>query len=416
VAIKKQLIYLLFVLFFLSGCVGGSAKTKSSKVTVSPIGAGTTETQTNIKREQLAAELRRFADRYAGRMAIESERIMEQADTPELRWFAAGWNLKSQQTVLDISVGPNAVENLLDMLVFTALTRIEVEEYFVPRYLGNELGEGLLRASEQLETELWSLSGKVLSAEQQDDLRLLITEWKQSNPDQHYFWGSRFSGFSGQRARDLETVEETGGLLAEVQKTRETAKEVQQFSERLLHYLQRAPSITRLEAQFGIQNVLRSPEVIQMLEDIQRISKSSERYATVGEELSSTTLDGLFKRLQTEREASITHLYEKIELLLDRLSSERQAAINQLYENLEKERIESINYIVEAEGEFLKQLLKSEEVSGTFDRITEEGNQLADITFRKIALLILIWAIAYVISKFAYDFIRHRVLSSRKAI
>jgi hypothetical protein len=143
--------------------------------------------------------------------------------------------------------------------VFASLTRIEVENYWVPDYLGSELGEGLLQSARMLEEDIWGLSEQVLTAEQQQDLRTMIQEWKTANPDQHFFWSVRFSGFSRQRAKDLERVQQTGGLLAEVQMSRETAEEIRAFSERLLHYLQRASGITRLEAEFCMREALRTP-------------------------------------------------------------------------------------------------------------------------------------------------------------
>ena len=79
-------------------------------------------------------------------MSLEADRIMDRAGTPELRWFATGWKLASRSAVLDIAVGPNAVENLLDMLVLVTLTRQEVEQYWAPKYLGPKLGQGLLEA------------------------------------------------------------------------------------------------------------------------------------------------------------------------------------------------------------------------------------------------------------------------------
>ena len=64
----------------------------------------------------------------------------------------AAKKMASQETVVDIAIGPNAVENLLDMLVLATLTRQEVESYWVPEYFGEEHGEGLLRAFRDLAT------------------------------------------------------------------------------------------------------------------------------------------------------------------------------------------------------------------------------------------------------------------------
>ena len=170
----------LFVLLFcgaavLTGCadLGTPTQQKSEEVAVTKIGAKD-EDRPTMKRQQLAAEIMRYGDRYFARMSLEADLIKAKATTPELRWFAIGWKLACQTAVVDIATGPNAVENLLDMMVLASLTREEVETYWAPEFLGEELGRGLVRASRQLEVEIWEGSSGVLTPEQQKDLRALI--------------------------------------------------------------------------------------------------------------------------------------------------------------------------------------------------------------------------------------------------
>jgi hypothetical protein len=369
--------------------MGQPLQPRSEGLSVAPLASTTPASQTNVKREELSAEIMRFADRYSGRMSLEAERIAQRADNADLRWFAAGWNLASQQAVLDISLGPNAIENLLDMLVFASLTRIEVESYWTPLYLGPELGDGLLFAARTMEQDIWDLSARVLTPEQQGALRTLIVEWDAANPDQHYFWFVRFSGFSGQRADDLARLQQTGGLLAEFQLARETAVEVKLLTERLLRYLQRAPTITRLQAQFALREVARAPEVARLLDDLHRVSLSSSRYADFAEQLPATsdaTIDALFARLREEREAAIVQIF-------DELSAERVAAIEQF---------------AAREQEVITALLASRELQCTVEKIGEEGGRIANITFVRGVLLIVLWAVFYVLGKLVYDFIRMR--------
>ena len=388
-AARARLVMVFLAVSFI-GCMGQPLQPRSEVLSVAPLAATTPASQANVKREELSAEIMRYADRYSGRMSLEAERIAQQADNADLRWFAAGWNLASQQAVLDISLGPNAVENLLDMLVFASLTRIEVESYWTPVYLGPELGDGLLLAARTMEQDIWDLSGRVLTPEQQGALRTLIEEWDLANPDQHYFWFVRFSGFSGQRADDLARLQQTGGLLAEFQLARETAVEVKLLTERLLRYLQRAPTITRLQAQFALREVVRTPEFARLLDDLHRVSLSSSRYADFAEQLPATgdaTIDALFARLREEREAAIVQMF-------DELSAERVAAIEQF---------------AAREQEVITALLASRELQGTVEKIGDEGGKIANITFVRGVLLIVLWAAFYVLGKLMYDVIRmHR--------
>ena len=386
---NRLFIFLSIGASLVAGCVGTPTQPKSQDVTVAKIGASA-EGKPAMQRQQLEVEIMRYADRYFARMSLEADRIREKATTPELRRFATGWKLACQTTVVDIAVGPNAVENLLDMMVLASLTREEFETYWAPEVLGDELGQGLLKASRMLEEEIWEESKRVLTPEQQNDLRTLIHEWNQQHPDQHYFWGIRFAGFTDQRAIELQRIQETGGLLGEIAQTRETAVEMREFGERVMYYMQRAPNLTRLQAEFGMQEILNTPEAIQLLDNTERLTRSSERYASV------------LEKLPAERDAAIVQMFSE-------LSREREAAIIQMVDKLSKEREEAITHLVLEEREAIKALLTSQELRSALDHISTEGGEIANKTFIRGALLILLWLFAYVGGKIAYDVLTSRL-------
>lgn len=373
--LNRVFVFLFFVAGILAGCadLGTSGQPKSQEVAVAKIGAER-ETKPPIKRDQLENEIMRFGDRYAARMALEADRIRENATTLEQQRIAVGWKLACYTAVVDIAVGPNAVENMLDMMVLVSLTRQEVETYWVPKVLGPELGEGLLRASRQLDEEIWEGSSRVLTPEQQNDLRELIRQWNETHPDQHYFWGVRFSGFTDQRAKDLEQVEQTGGLLGEVAKTREAAAEMKEFGERVMYYMQRAPTLTRLQAEFGVRETLNTPEIVQVLDNTERLTRSTERYAAV------------LEKLPADLEATITHMF-------DELSKEREAAIAQ---------------IADQQQEAIKAILISEELQTAVTNIGSEGAEITNTAFIRGVLLVLVWGIVFVIGRIIADKFRVR--------
>jgi hypothetical protein len=374
--LNRLFIFLSISASLVAGCVGTPTQPKSQDVTVAKIGEGA-ESRPAIQRQQLEVEIMRYGDRYAARMSLEADRIKEKATTPELRRFASGWKLACQSTVVEIAVGPNAVENLLDMMVLASLTREEFETYWIPEVLGEELGQGLLKASRMLEEEIWQGSKRVLTPEQQNDLRTLIHEWNEQHPDQHYFWGIRFAGFTDQRAIELQSVQQTGGLLGEIAQTRETAVEMREFGERVMYYMQRAPNLTRLQAEFGMQEILNMPEVMQLLDDSERLTRSSERYAAV------------IEKLPAERDAAILQMFNE-------LSREREAAIVQMFDKLSQAREEAIAQLVHQEREAIKALLISDELQSAVADIGSEGKDIANKTFVRGALLVLLWGVVFV--------------------
>lgn len=373
--LNRVFVFLFFCASLLAGCadLGTPTQPKSEEVAVAKIGAKD-EARPALKRQELAAKVMRFGDLYAARMSLEADRIMDKATTPEIRSFATGWKLATQTAVVEIAVGPNAVENLLDMMVLVSLTREEVETYWVPEFLGEELGQGLLKASRQLEEMLWEGSSKVLTPEQQDDLRALIHAYNERFPDQHYFWFIRFGEFTDQRAVELQQVKETGGLLGEVSQVRETAVEMREFGERVMYYMHRAPNLTRLQAEFGMREAFITPEVVQTLENVDRVGRSTERYAAVLEKLPADT------------QAVITHMF-------DELSQEREAAIAQ---------------IAHQQQEAIKALLTSEELQTAVTNIGTEGEEITNTAFIRGVLLVLLWGVVFVIGRVIADKFRSR--------
>ena len=202
----------------------------------------------------------------------------------------------------------------------------------------------------------------------------LIHAYHETFPDQHYFWFIRFGEFTDQRAVELQQVKETGGLLGEVSQVRETAVEMREFGERVMYYMHRAPNLTRLQAEFGMREAFITPEVVQTLENVDRVGRSTERYASVLEKLPADT------------EAAITHMFGE-------LSKEREAAIAQ---------------IAHQQQEAIKALLISEELQTAVTNIGTEGEEITNTAFIRGVLLVLLWGVVFVIGRVIADKFRIR--------
>lgn len=144
---RLAVIWVACVCIGLAACTFGTAPQLSQDVTVAPVRYGQDDaaTPSGVKRAQLEAEIMRFADRYAGRMATEMFRISDLDTSRDMRWLTQGWIVKSRTAVVTIAVGPNAVENMLDMMVLTSLTRHSVETYWVPKVVRRGTRPGAYR-------------------------------------------------------------------------------------------------------------------------------------------------------------------------------------------------------------------------------------------------------------------------------
>lgn len=278
-------------------------------VVIAPLGSARSVRTSGMTREELEDNVRRFADRYFTRISLATNTISEASD--EQRKLMHDWKTVSQTAIVDVAIGPNAVTNLLDMMVMTRLSRLMVESYWIPEVLGEELGAEFLQTSVDLEEDIWSVADDVLTTKHQEDLRALVDTWHAENPEQIYPWYVRLSDFSGQRAASLAAVQQSGGLLKEVARAREAAEEIQAFGERVLFYLQRAPMITSNEFESGVSDVLKNPEIAALLHDTDRFVTSVDR------------LVELIAQLQNERVTAIDQL-------MDRVGAERRALLQDI--------------------------------------------------------------------------------------
>ena len=297
------LLLLVLAAGFLGACATAS-DAQTREVVVADIDGDDAEGP--MTREELDDHVRRFADRYYTRMGLAIDRIRQYPLTPREANVMQGWQALSQATAVDIAIGPNPVTNLLDMMVLTALGRMVIEDFWVPQGLGEERGEPLRAAAVILEDDIWTIADDVLTPEQKSDLLFLVTEWHENNPDQIYPWLIRMSEFSGQRAAALQAVKQSGGLLKEVARARETAEELQAFGERVLFYLQRAPSITSNTMETSVMQLLGGPEVSNLLRNTDQFVLSVEHLVQVIEELPAGRLaavDQLIEGVSAERRA-----------------------------------------------------------------------------------------------------------------
>ena len=285
-----------------------AASQQAERVVVAPLGsAGSTETS-GMTREELEDHVRRFADRYMTRLALASDTLASKTDDAERKELMQDWKGTSFAVAVDIAIGPNGVTNLLDMMTLTMLSRLMVENYWVPDVLGPELGAEFLQTFVDLEEDIWSVADDVLTEQQQQELKILVNEWYSENPEQTYPWYVRLSNFSGQRAASLAAVQQTGGMLKEVARAREAAEEIQAFGERVLFYLQRAPMITSSVFESSAHDILGGPDISRAMDDMDRFVAAVERFVQSVETLPDSRLaavDQMMDRIGEERVAFV---------------------------------------------------------------------------------------------------------------
>jgi len=413
----------------ISACAS-STSAQTANVVIAPLGSGDSASTSGITREELEDHVRRFADRYITRVALATNSVSNNTDDQALKEFMQRWKSVAYASVVDIAIGPNAVTNLLDMMTLTMLSRIMVENHWVPNALGSELGEDFLQTYVDLEEDIWTVADDVLTASQQDELKSLVIDWHTRNPKQIYPWYVRLSDFSGQRAASLAAVQQTGGMLKEVARAREAAEEIQAFGERVLFYLQRAPMITSAEFQASANDVLGGPHVSRAINDMDRFVAAVERLVNSVEDLPGSRLaavDQIMDRIGEERaalvrdlassEADFASLLAELQPALDSLerltASDEQDPDSKPFDINEYTALvsESATTAIELRrlAETVDSLMQnSAELSTLVEALVEAEHAIVDRAFMQAIALIFIFFLALL----GYRFLARRLVAT----
>jgi hypothetical protein len=305
---------LLAVLFsiVLAGCTTAPAAPKTKRAVVADIDSQEGPGQ-EMTREQLQEEVMRFADRFATQLTQVAEQIRYTEGRNERRVDMIHFQYVVNASPLDVAIAPNAVTNLLDMMVMASMAHYAAEKFWSQDLGHPQDRQALLETTARLEKDIWSISDKVLTPEQQQSMRDLIAAWIEEHPDVRSVLQIRFSAFSGQRTAALREVQRTGGLMGEVSRglmgevsrSVDAIEEMHQYGERLLFYMQRFPDLARLQSELAAYEVLDQQEIQSLVDDVDRITLVAERLTEMLPEERAAAIDQLMDRLATERQMLI---------------------------------------------------------------------------------------------------------------
>jgi hypothetical protein len=297
---------------------------------------------------ELQSELMSYADRFASIITQSLEDFETLKPSPEARQDILSDLVYSMSSMYTIAAEPNPQVGLLDMVAVTTLGRIIYEDNMRRKY--GKSTTVLVAGFRQLEKDVWRVAAKVLTKEQQGELRQLILYWRKNNPDKVVYNYLRFSDFAAQRRNStLVKKVQAGGLFKTVKQVTQEVEEIRMLAERGIFLGTRLPLLTGNFAEVWMSQLLVSPETSKILADVHTFSTVSERLAKVAEQLpnqimkdvsklqkqtvnqimadindwSVVTLDNVMAKVAIEREAFISQF-------MDRLIGEQKIALEAL--------------------------------------------------------------------------------------
>jgi hypothetical protein len=269
---------------------------------------------------QLQLAMMRFADEYTARINAQIAVFQQATDDPAARLESQSWLVSQATSAFTIAAGPNPELNAIDMLVFSTLSRMVIEDRWVGEIYGQR-AQGLLAEHRALETRIWNYSRVLLTEAQTDELRSSIEAWHRANPlgravpfihlEDFAFATSatRPGGNSSSSIFSFLGIDPLSNLDPAV---RELAQS-RQLAERAVYYGQRAPMLVSMEAQRLAFEMAVAPESVRLLDSVARIGGAAQ---TTGE------LAARLPALVSEERAA---MIEQLAGLLDERQGELQA-------------------------------------------------------------------------------------------
>ena len=268
------IIAFLSVFALISGCSILSKNRLSSKPSIASVQASrfnVLDANDRMTSRELLGLLTAFVDTY-------SEQIMETVDSilaeknisPQQRAFFTGLKTYYITAAINNVTHTSVDVGLLDMVTMVRLQHMLWAEKISQERYGDFASRMLAQRLASLEASIWNIAAKVLRTDQIDDLKQLIRQWRESNPNAQYVSFIRFQDFAPSRMKEaLDEVILRGGFLAPVSDASHELHETRMLAERSMIWLKRLPMLLQLHGTLLGFDALSLPETHKMLGDIQ---------------------------------------------------------------------------------------------------------------------------------------------------
>ncbi|NOT10464.1 MAG: hypothetical protein HOP23_01285 [Methylococcaceae bacterium] len=277
---------------------------------------------------ELQSQLLRFADNSIEAINIAAGKLQRENDQTPRRRTLLMRRIAITNDILAIVTGANTYANLLDMVIFASLNRMNVEDYWMPKFFGDSAKPYLL-ASQEVEKEIWRIAASALKKEQISELRTAINTWHEQHPNVRSPRDLGSLGFASEVAGmnhnpqtgvassvfNLLSIDPLSGLDPA---TRELAN-TRLFAERGLFLARHMPTLIRWETELLVIQTAEMPQMEKLLANTSQLSESADRFSQTTAslpELISTERQQIVQALDTHQ-PGLTRLAAQTEKALD---------------------------------------------------------------------------------------------------
>jgi hypothetical protein len=272
----------------------------------------------------------RLADEYTARINAQVVAFQQATTDPAERLDSQSWLVSQATAAFTIASGPNPELNAIDMLVFTMLSRMVVEDRWVGERYGRR-ADALLAEHRALEQRILVYATALLTEGQIDELRASLEAWHRENPLGRAVPFIHLADFAvATSATRPETASSSSifsflGIdpLSNLDPAVRELAQSRQLAERAVYYGQRAPKLVSMEAQRLAFELAVAPEAVRLVNSVAQIGGAAQTTSGLVADLPAL--------LAREREATI----EQLTGILDERQVQLQALVVELRAALE---------------------------------------------------------------------------------
>ena len=262
----------------------------------------------------LQGELLRFSDSFHSSILYAVNRLRHGSREIDPRKLLSV-ELHFSQNVLAAATGANPFANLLDLIVIVTLTRLSVQDHWLPEVFG-ESARPLLDACLEQEREAWRIATQVLTSRDRKEFRRAIGQWRQRNPDIRSLEELRVTGFVAEIARFAKTDDSSGESvfdmlhidpLAALDPAAREIAQTRYFGERALFLIQRMPTLLRWQTELLTMDIADMPQMRRTLADADRLGEAATQLGLVVQQLPAL-IDGERRKVIADVQSSASRL------------------------------------------------------------------------------------------------------------
>ena len=249
----------------------------------------------------------RFADEYTARVNAQVGVFQQATSDPGERLESQAWLVSQATAAFTIASGPNPELNAIDMLVFTTLSRMVIEDRWVGELYGAR-ANGLLAEHRALETRIWDYARVLLTEAQTSELRSSIEAWHRQNPLGRAVPFIHLEDFAFATSETRPGTNSSSSIfsflgidpLSNLDPAVRELAQSRQLAERAVYYGQRAPMLVSMEAQRLAFELAVAPESVRLIDSVARIGNAAQATSVLAADLPNL--------LAAERAATIDQL------------------------------------------------------------------------------------------------------------